>query len=170
MNRVIAILASSTAANAATADLVAAGIPADSIETACGEEGLRTVDFTGERHGLLARMFRAIQGVGELAEYKDRFEQALRGGECLLVVDAAAEPIRRVVHQLLKACGAHFRSSHGRASRALSASSLMFGAPSANRLVPHLPRVVLAEGNARGKVLDTAHDLLGRVGAIGPVT
>jgi hypothetical protein len=113
MNRVMAILASSTAANAAAADLVAAGIPASSIETACGEEGLRIVDFTGERHGILARLFRAIQGVGELAEYKERFERALRGGECLLVVDAAAEPTRRVVHQRLKACGAHYINFFG---------------------------------------------------------
>ena len=107
-NRVIAILASSTAANAAVADLVAAGIPASSIETACGEEGLRKVDFTGERHGILARIFRAIQGVGELGEYKERFERALRAGECLLAVDAAAEPIRQIVHQRLRACGAHY--------------------------------------------------------------
>jgi hypothetical protein len=107
-NRILAILKSSTAANAAAADLVAAGIPASSIETACGEEGLRKVDFTGERHGIWARIFRAIQGVGELAEYKERFEQALRGGECLLAVDAAAEPVRELVHQRLKASGARY--------------------------------------------------------------
>jgi hypothetical protein len=107
-NRVIAILASSSAANAAASDLIAAGVPADTIETACGEEGLRQIDFAGERHGLLARIIRAVQGIGELAEYKERFEQALRGGQCLLAVDAAAEATRELVHQRLKARGARY--------------------------------------------------------------
>src|SRR5688500_10999116 len=100
-NRVIAILASRSAADAAVDDLVAAGIPASSIETACCEEGLREVDFTGQRHGLLARIIRAVQGIGELAEYKERFQQALRVGECLLAVDAAEAFTRRLVHQRL---------------------------------------------------------------------
>jgi hypothetical protein len=108
MNRVIAILESSTAANAAVADLVSVGIPASSIETASGEEGLRDIDFAGAHHGILGRVVRAIQGVGELADYKERFEQALRGGECLLAVDAAAAPTRQLVHQRLKACGARY--------------------------------------------------------------
>ena len=107
-NRVIAILASPSAADAAVADLVTAGIPADTIETACGEEGLREVDFAGQCHGLLARIIRVVQGIGELAEYKERFEQALRRGECLLAVDAAAAPTRQLVRQRLKASGARY--------------------------------------------------------------
>jgi hypothetical protein len=108
MNRVIAILPSSTAADAAVADLVTAGIPASSIETASGEEGFREIDLEGVHHGILARIFRAIQGVGELAEYKERFEQALRGGECLLAVDAAAAPTRQLVRERLRASGARY--------------------------------------------------------------
>ena len=54
INRVIGILPTTTAANAAVADLVAAGIPASSIETASGQEGLREIDFTGARYGILA--------------------------------------------------------------------------------------------------------------------
>ena len=107
-NRVIAILASPSAAEAAVADLVAAGIPAGTVETACGEGGLRELDFSGERHGLLARIIRAVQGIGELAEYKERFEQALRGGECLLAVDAAETPTRQLIRQRLKANGARY--------------------------------------------------------------
>ena len=107
-NRVIAILASPSVTAAAVQDLIGAGVPAGSIETVCGEEGLREVDFTGERHGLLARIIRAVQGTGELAEYKERFEHALRGGECLLAVDAAETFTRQLVHQRLRARGAHY--------------------------------------------------------------
>jgi hypothetical protein len=105
-NRVIAILASSSAVDAAVEDLIAAGIPADAIETTCGEAGLLEIDFAGKRHGLLARIVRAVQGAGALAEYKERFEQALRSGQCLLAVDAAEEDTREIVHQRLKARGA----------------------------------------------------------------
>jgi hypothetical protein len=108
MNRVIAILDSPRAAEAAVADLVAAGIPAGTVETACGERGLRELDLSGKRHGLLARIFRAVQGIGEVAEYKERFEQALRDGKCLLAVDAAEDTVRRLIHQRLKACGARY--------------------------------------------------------------
>jgi hypothetical protein len=89
-NRVIAILASSIAAQGAVKDLIAAGIPANTVETVCGEAGLNEIDFAGERHGLVARIVRAVQGVGELSRYKERFEQALRQGQCLLAVDAPA--------------------------------------------------------------------------------
>jgi hypothetical protein len=107
-NRVIAILASRSAADVAVSDLVAAGVPAGTIETACGEEGLHEIDFAGQRHGLVARIVRAVQGIGELAEYKERFELALHAGECLLAVDAAEERTRRLVHQRLKASGARY--------------------------------------------------------------
>jgi hypothetical protein len=67
-NRVVAILDSREAAESARKDLVAAGIAADTVEVACGEEGLRAIDFSGKSHGVIARMIRAIQQVGELAE------------------------------------------------------------------------------------------------------
>jgi hypothetical protein len=112
-NRVLAILASPKAADSAVNDLVAGGIPAGDIEAVCGEAGLREIDFTGKRHGVLARIIRAVQDIGELAEYRERFEQALRAGECLVAVDAEEPATRQLIRERLKASGARYINFFG---------------------------------------------------------
>lgn len=107
-NRMIGVLPTRAAAEAAVRDLVAGGVPAADVEVFCGEAGLREVDFKGEHHGLWARVFRAVQSIGELAEYKERFEQALRAGECVLAADAAELATRELAHRVLKANGARY--------------------------------------------------------------
>lgn len=112
-NRVVAIFATPKAADAAIKDLVAAGIASGTAEAVCGEAGLEEVDFTGKRHGVLARLIRAVQNMGELSEYKDRLEKALRAGECVVAVDAEEDATRTLVHQRLKASGARFINFFG---------------------------------------------------------
>jgi len=113
-NRVVAILDSPQAAESARADLVAAGIAADTVEFACGQEGLREIDFQGTSSGVFARMLRAIQQVGELAEYWKRYEKALQDGKCILAVDAGEDAVRKLAHEKIKARGGHFINFFGR--------------------------------------------------------
>jgi hypothetical protein len=104
-NRVVAILDSPQAAESARNDLVAAGVAADTIEFACGQEGLKAIDFSGKSSSVIARMYRAIQQMGELAEYWKKYEKALQDGKCLLAVDADDDSVRRLAHEKLKARG-----------------------------------------------------------------
>jgi hypothetical protein len=107
-NRVIAILISRTVADAAVSDLVAAGIPASAIETTYGTESIGQSDISGGRSGLIGKSIRGVLGLVKLTEYKQRFEQALRAGECLLAVDVAGVLTRRTVYERLKAREAHY--------------------------------------------------------------
>ncbi len=113
-NRVVAILDSPQAAESARADLVAAGIAADTVEFACGKEGLREIDFQGTSHGLVARMVRMVQQIGELAEYWKRYEKALQDGKCLLAVDAGEDAVRELAHEKIKARGGHYINFFGK--------------------------------------------------------
>jgi hypothetical protein len=113
-NRVVAILDSPQAAESARGDLVAAGVPADTIEFACGQEGLKTIDFSGQSSGVIARMIRAIQQIGELAEYWKRYEKALQDGKCLLAVDADEDSVRKLAHEKIKARGGRYINYFGK--------------------------------------------------------
>jgi hypothetical protein len=113
-NRVVAILDSPQAAESARQDLVAAGVAADTIEFACGQEGLKAIDFSGKNSGVIARMYRAIQQIGELAEYWKNYEKALQDGKCLLAVDADDESVRKLAHEKIKARGGRYINFFGR--------------------------------------------------------
>ena len=113
-NRVVAILDSPQAAEDARADLVAAGITEGTIEFACGEEGLREIDFKGTSSGFFARMMRMVQQIGELAEYWKRYEKALQDGKCLLAVDAAEDGVRKLALEKIKARGGHYINFFGK--------------------------------------------------------
>ena len=107
-NRMIGVLPTRAAAEAAVRDLVAGGVPAADVEVFCGEAGLREVDFKGEHHGLWARVFRAVQSIGELAEYKEQVRAA-----SFAPANASWRPTRRVAtrelaHRVLKANGARY--------------------------------------------------------------
>jgi hypothetical protein len=113
-NRVVAILDSPQAAEGARKDLVAAGVAADTIEFACGQEGLKAIDFSGKDSGVIARMMRAIQQIGELAAYWKNYEKALQDGKCLLAVDAEDDSVRKLAHEKIKARGGRYINFFGK--------------------------------------------------------
>lgn len=113
-NRVVAIFDSPQSAESARKDLVAAGAAADTIEFACGQEGLKAIDFSGKESGVIARMVRAIQQIGELSEYWKNYEKALRDGKCLLAVDAEEDSVRKLAHEKIKARGGRYINFFGK--------------------------------------------------------
>jgi hypothetical protein len=107
-NRLLAIVPSRPSLEAALDELHAADAPEGSIEVFYGEEGLRIADLQGEHAGLLARLFRKVQSIGELAEYKARYEDALHAGQYVLAMDAEDDSQRRRACDILTGHDARF--------------------------------------------------------------
>src|SRR4051794_9375201 len=114
MNRLLAIVPARPSLEAALDELHAADAPEGSIEVFHGEEGLRVADLQGERAGLLGRLFRRVQSIGELAEHKERYEDALHAGQFVLAMDAEDESQRRRACDILAGHGARYINFFGR--------------------------------------------------------
>jgi hypothetical protein len=103
----------------ATDDIVAAlgeeGIDASTVEVLEGAEAANSLDASGEEHGPLSRLWRALQfsladQIAGLAYY----EAALRDGRAVLSIGVEERPdILRAV-AVLSAHGAHYVNHYGR--------------------------------------------------------
>lgn len=84
-------------------ELNAAGIPEEEIFVLSGERGVQAIDQRGERHGLLGRIFKALDTIGDEHEESQVHVDALRSGSYVVgahVTDdghktTAAETFRR---------------------------------------------------------------------------
>ena len=83
------------------------------IELLSGEAGQDRLDFTGERHGLLARLRRQIQKMTDEYEHARRYEDELLRGRYLVVVHVTHEEQARRVCHLLRSHGGHFIHYYG---------------------------------------------------------
>jgi hypothetical protein len=99
---------------AALSALGAAGFGPESIQVFSGEEGLRCIDPRGEHHGLLGRLIRIIQAIGEEQEHMRRYEHELRAGHYLVVISVTDdEADRRRAAAILSRHGGHFVDYYG---------------------------------------------------------
>ena len=71
------------------ADLAANGF-ADSVDSFCGEEGAKRIDFSGDRHGFLGKVNRVLHWVNEDKDMR-RYEAELLAGNCVVMVHADDE-------------------------------------------------------------------------------
>jgi hypothetical protein len=114
-DKVVGIIDDPDDAQAAVSDLKAAGFTADEIEVLAGEQGARRIDSTGREHGVLARIVRSIQKIGNYeSDHVKRHEQELLAGHFGVGVTAKKEKDRERVRQILKSHNAHFINFYGR--------------------------------------------------------
>src|SRR6266545_1989322 len=112
--KVIGVVDTSGDLEAALSALRAAGFAREWIQVFSGEEGLRCIDPRGQHHGLLGRLIRIIQSIGEEQEHMRRYEHELRAGHYLVVIsvnDGEAE--RRRAATILSRHGGHFVDYYG---------------------------------------------------------
>lgn len=83
------------------------------LELLMGEAGEERLDFTGERHGLLARLRRNVQKLTDEYEYARRYELELLRGHVLIVAAVHHETQAQRMCHLLRACGGHFIHYYG---------------------------------------------------------
>jgi hypothetical protein len=113
--QVVAVFDDEGAAAAAVAGLGEAGLAAGAIETFAGVEDAERFDATGVRHGLVARLRRAMQfGLMDQLPAMAWYEAALREGKSVVAVrtTSRAETLRTV--GVLKGAGGHFINRFGR--------------------------------------------------------
>ena len=114
-DHLMGVLPSPPAADAAIADLVAAGFGADDIRVLVGEDAALRIDGRGTHHGLAARLYRLVQftQMDQAPDFR-RYELEARRGHPVIAI-RETDPVRRkTIRAILRARGAHFTNFYGR--------------------------------------------------------
>jgi hypothetical protein len=113
--RLYAVLDEPGAASRAVDALVASGIDASRLEVLRGDVAADTLDGTGVRHGLGARVRRAVEfTLMDQAPDLAWYEAAIRDGRSVVAVRVSAEPAVRSAVDVLRSVGGHFINYYGR--------------------------------------------------------
>lgn len=103
LHKLVSIFATEEKMNAAVEELKANGYADDIIESFCGFQGEKRLDFTGEDHGFWTSLLRNVQHIGPDRIYLERYEQALSEGHCMVMVDVTSqirkERAARILHK-----------------------------------------------------------------------
>ena len=83
--KLMGIFEDSDAGVAAADHLKANAFEPNDIELFCGVPGAATYDFSGDEHGLIAKMLRAFRNITFDRVIMDRYEKALHLGHCVLI-------------------------------------------------------------------------------------
>jgi hypothetical protein len=112
--RLLAVLDTDEATEAAIRALEEIGIPRDRLEVFSGDDGASAFDGSGGRHGPAARMLRTIQFtlMDQMPDFA-YYEAAAREGRSVLSVRARNEAEMRKAVETLRMRGAHFINQFG---------------------------------------------------------
>jgi hypothetical protein len=89
------------------------GIDRKEIMVFAGEEGIQSIDPAGRYHGLLGRLTRVIQVIGEELEHMRRYEEELRAGHYVVVVSVDEDRKKEAAREVLESHGGHFVDYYG---------------------------------------------------------
>lgn len=107
-NAVVAVIDDPTELASAVETLAASGFAEAEVGVLCGEAGARQIAAKGERKGILARIFRVVDGLGEERGHTARHEQELRAGHFVVVVEAGDDAAKARARDGLAAHGGHY--------------------------------------------------------------
>jgi hypothetical protein len=112
--RLLAVLDTDAAAEAAVGALEESGIPPDRIEIFKGDDGAAAFDSSGGRHGPGARLLRTLQFtlMDQMPDFA-YYEAAARGGRSVLSVKVRGEAEMRRAVETIRQHGAHFINHFG---------------------------------------------------------
>ncbi len=103
MFKLMGIFEDSNAGVAAAGELKANGFDPADIELFCGVPGAATYDFSGDEHGLIAKMLRAFRNITFDRVIMERYEKALHLGHCVVMVhihkDIRKEEAVAIIHR-----------------------------------------------------------------------
>ena len=92
-------------AGATAAKLVDAGWSSDEITVLVGESGLESLDVSGEEHGILGRVIRVLQQMGDEQKFLARYAEDLQAGAVVLMIPAEEDDKKDEVHRIVAANG-----------------------------------------------------------------
>jgi hypothetical protein len=112
--RLLAVLDTDEATQAAIRALEESGIPTQRIEIFTGDEGAAAFDSSGGRHGPAARVLRTIQFtlMDQMPDFA-YYEAAARQGRSIVSVRARGEAEMRRAVETLRRHGGHFINQFG---------------------------------------------------------
>ena len=114
-NQLIGVMADAPHAQAAIEALHEAGFAEERVDVLCGPEGARRLDVSGKAHGVLARLYRFIEGFGDMEHHHlKRYEQELLAGHCMITVAARDHERREQARQIMKTHDGYFVNFYGR--------------------------------------------------------
>lgn len=114
-DHVFGIIDDLASVEAVLAEMTEKDVPEVDIIVLTGEEGAARIDAAGSSHGLLARMWRALQFMTmDALPDAERYEGAALAGSWVVAVRAQTEERRDLVHQSLKAHGGYFINHYGK--------------------------------------------------------
>jgi hypothetical protein len=113
-NSVVGILDDEARLEAALEALLAAGFAEAEVRVLAGAAGVRQIDAKGERKGLLARLFRLVDAMGEEREHTARHVAALEAGHFVVTVETPDDGAKARARDALAAHGGHFISYYSR--------------------------------------------------------
>jgi hypothetical protein len=108
-DRVTAVFDSLDEARHAEEALHEAGFADQEIDLFFGDDGVKNFDATGERHGLVRRLFHRIERfLGDEFDLEEHTDEALRTGHVLLAAATEGKDDRKAqASQILRQRGAH---------------------------------------------------------------
>ena len=107
-NSVVGIVDDETRLEAAVRTPLASGCAEPAVHVLAGERGIRQIDAHGERRGVLGRLFRLVDALGEEREHTARDVEALQAGHFVVTVDTPDDEAKAPARDALVAHGAHF--------------------------------------------------------------
>jgi hypothetical protein len=112
--RLLAVLDTDEATQAAVRALEASGIPSERIEIFTGDDGAAAFDSSGGRHGPAARLLRTLQFtlMDQMPDFA-YYEAAAREGRSVVSVRAQGEAEMRRAVETLRQHDAHFINQFG---------------------------------------------------------
>lgn len=114
-DHLMGVLPSPADAEAAVADLVAAGFDATSIRVLVGAEAALRIDGRGTHHGIVARLYRLLQftQMDQAPDFR-RYELEARRGHPVIAVKETDPDRRREILAILRRHGSHFTNFYAR--------------------------------------------------------
>jgi hypothetical protein len=111
--QVVGVVSTAADLNNILQALADAGIGREAIKVFSGEEGIRTIDPKGIYHGLIGRLTRVAQTLGEELEHMVRYEEELRAGHFLVVVSTPDERSKETAYRAFRDHGGRFVDYYG---------------------------------------------------------
>lgn len=111
-NRVIAVMDDPDEVAAAVEELSESGFPREELFVLCGRGGAERLDPSGRHHGLVGRLYRFAQHLGEEHEQWERYAEHMEAGGLMIVVPAGDEN-KRVAAGILGNHGGHEMVHYG---------------------------------------------------------
>ncbi len=107
-NKVTAVLDASEELDSSLVALEQSGVDTNTIEVLCGQQGADTLDVTGAKHGLGARLARVLLNLTSEAETIRDYAKHLEAGRFVIMVPVTPKVSKETIVESLK----HHHANH----------------------------------------------------------